>query len=89
MKKTLFILVLGVILVSGCIAEEIPEEKYCDEDSDCVPATCCHADSCVNKDFEQDCNSIFCTMECVPDTMDCGQGYCACINNECKAVMRG
>ena len=65
--------------------EDISEELRCGSDADCVPASCCHSDSCVNIDFNPDCGDIYCTMECVPGTMDCGQGSCVCENNKCFA----
>ena len=80
--------VIGLVLILfilGCTQVEIPEEKYCTEDEDCVPAQCCHPTECVNIDNKPDCEGIMCTMECAPDTMDCGQGRCVCRNNMCVA----
>ncbi len=65
----------------------IPEELKCANNEDCAPAACCHADSCINKNFKPDCKRAFCTLECRPGTMDCGKGYCACENNKCIAVI--
>lgn len=57
----------------------------CESDSDCVPFGCCHPSMCVTLDFPQpDCSEIACTMECQPDTLDCGQGRCACIEGKCE-----
>ena len=67
---------------------EIPLELYCESDRDCVPSSCCHATSCVASGYQQDCSGMFCTQECSPGTMDCGQGSCLCQNNRCKAVFR-
>jgi len=61
--------------------EFLPPE--CDEDSDCVPAQCCHAADCIIKEKRSDCNKIACTMDCRPGTLDCG-GSCACINGRCS-----
>jgi hypothetical protein len=58
----------------------------CVNDDDCVASECCHASECVPKYKEPDCEGIFCTTECVPETMDCGQGYCACTTGVCRAV---
>ncbi len=60
---------------------------YCESDADCVPAECCHPSACVNKEFAPDCSNVYCTMECRPGTMDCGQGYCACVNHTCQAII--
>lgn len=59
----------------------IPAECY--SDADCVPAQCCHPTSCVPKDQAPDCSDMFCTMECAPNTLDCGQGECICKNGKC------
>ena len=58
----------------------------CLQDSDCVPEQCCHATSCINKANKFACN-LFCTQECKPNTLDCGQGSCKCINNKCAASL--
>ena len=94
MRKIVFVMILVIILVSCSPKEDKPitdpnddinENLSCNEDSDCVPAGCCHPTSCINKDFKEDCSDIFCSMECAPDTMDCGQGRCICEENKCKA----
>ena len=59
-------------------------EKECSVDSDCVPASCCHSTACVSKEKAPNCSEIFCSQVCVPETLDCGQGSCACINNKCE-----
>jgi len=82
MKKMILILFLVSLLV-GCIATEKP----CVQDSDCVPATCCHANEAVNKDQGPDCKGQLCTMECVPGTIDCGQGKVQCVDEMCKVVL--
>lgn len=58
----------------------------CQTSSDCVPAQCCHSTSCINKNYKSVCN-VLCTNICQPGTMDCGQGYCDCVNNQCKAII--
>ena len=57
-------------------------EDYMEES--CVPDTCCHATSCVNENLAPDCSEILCTMECKPETMDCGQGSCIWENGNCE-----
>jgi len=62
--------------------------KYdCMTDNDCVEEQCCHATSCINKNYKQDCSGIFCTMECRENTLDCNQGHCGCVEGRCSAVM--
>jgi hypothetical protein len=63
-----------------------PSPSECTTDNDCVPADCCHADSCVLRKDQPDCTGVMCTMNCQPQTMDCG-GYCACINGKCVAEL--
>ncbi|MCK4522446.1 MAG: hypothetical protein KAU20_07775 [Nanoarchaeota archaeon] len=90
MKRIIIaILTLAILLLLiGCEdnkADDIPAELKCEKDADCVAASCCHPDSCVNVNFKQDCERVMCTMECKPGTMDCGQGRCVCENNKCVA----
>jgi len=80
MKEILIILILLSALVAGCQGE-----IECRTNNDCAAATCCHADACVAKEKAPDCEGIFCSMECRPYTMDCGQGNCICENNKCTA----
>ena len=61
-------------------------ERECVNDYDCVPAACCHPSSCIALDNAPFCDDIFCTQECAPGALDCGQGFCSCINGKCKAV---
>jgi len=95
--RMVLILVFLVALVASVLitltsthkkAQEIPEERYCLRDEDCVPAQCCHPTDCVNIAYKPNCKGILCTLECRPGTMDCGQGYCACVDNECKAIIQ-
>ncbi len=76
------VLIVSFFLFAGC-EKDTSEEKYCDLDSDCAPASCCHATSCINT--PPDCSGVMCTMECKPGTLDCGQGKCSCQNNQCVA----
>ncbi len=54
--------------------------------TECVPAECCHATSCVLKENMPDCGMTMCTMDCRPGTMDCGQGHCELQEDECVVV---
>lgn len=82
--KIVFGVVLVLLFLTGCV--ELFEEEGCKADEDCVPATCCHADSCVNVENKPDCTGIMCTMECAPGTLDCG-GKCVCEGNVCTAQL--
>jgi hypothetical protein len=55
----------------------------CEEDLDCIPATCCHPDSCIIKQKAPNCDDSICTMVC-SGPLDCGAGSCRCINNKCQ-----
>jgi len=70
-----------------CQPGTIFSKTSCQSDSDCAPEFCCHSSSCINKKHRPNCTNIFCTQECMPGTMDCGQGRCACLNNICKAEL--
>ena len=67
-----------------CKIKPLGNPVFCQTDDDCVPATCCHPEACINKDYQPDCKGIVCTMECRPNTMDCGQGRCVCLDNTCQ-----
>jgi len=60
--------------------------RECQTDSDCVPSSCCHSYSCVPISFRPNCQETFCSSECTPGTLDCGQGSCLCQNGKCQAV---
>jgi hypothetical protein len=59
-------------------------DDACTTDADCVPADCCHAAACVARENAPSCGDAVCTMECRPDTMDCGGG-CLCHEGRCAA----
>lgn len=61
-------------------------ENECILDEECVPASCCHASSCVNKKNAPKCEEVMCTMECRLGSIDCGQGSCKCVDKKCVAV---
>ena len=63
------------------------DSSSCSQESDCVPAPFCHPTYCINKN-EVKPNNMLCTQECKPNTLDCGQGSCSCVNNKCRAVFK-
>jgi len=85
--RVIVALIVAVFIALVALVPVLQTE--CLDDSDCVPATCCHPASCVPKEQAPDCSRVVCTQECVPGTMDCGQGYCVCENGRCRAVIRG
>ncbi|MEA2003432.1 MAG: hypothetical protein U9O53_00540 [archaeon] len=90
MDKIYLAILVILIVFSGCVSSpsDVPGDEIdtCSVDSDCVPATCCHATECVNARFEPDCSDIMCTMHCAPGTIDCGGG-CACVSGRCEAFI--
>lgn len=56
----------------------------CKDDSDCVPATCCHPTACTNPHDAPDCSATSCTMSCEIGTLDCFGG-CLCQDGKCAA----
>ncbi len=67
-----------------CKTKPFGNPVYCESDEDCTDATCCHPTACVNKEYRPDCKAVSCTAECEPNTMDCGQGRCICLDNTCQ-----
>jgi hypothetical protein len=82
-----YLIILGFVLLSLFIISCTPSEKSCSLDSDCLPASCCHAINAVNLENSPDCAGQLCTTECVPGTIDCGQGEIKCVSGSCEAVM--
>ena len=86
MKCIVSLLLIGFLLTS-CTQEQPLNNKACNLDRDCVPATCCHPTTAVNTESAPACSGIMCTDECVPATIDCGQGEIKCVHNACTAVL--
>jgi len=85
-KQIFLIFLFGLfLLLTAC---SVPENKVCSTDRDCVPDACCHAAGTINKENAPDCSGMLCTMECAPDTLDCGQGEMKCINSGCQVVWK-
>ena len=84
--------VVTSILVTFTEKQIIPptdETLFCNSDSDCVPAQCCHPTSAVNKNFAPNCKGLACTLDCRAGTIDCGNGEIKCIDSKCTAVIKG
>jgi hypothetical protein len=90
MRRHLVLAAMVLVLAAGCSAgaqTPPPSAAKCERDADCVPAGCCHPDSCVPKSAAPDCGQVACTMECRPGTLDCGNGRCACEAGSCTAKL--
>ena len=87
-----FVVILALVIIASILfiqnAGIKVNNKECNSDSDCIPATCCHASACVAKEKAPDCKIIMCTEECLTNTLDCGQGSCICQNNKCTAQLK-
>ena len=82
------IIILGVLLVVGFFwfVGEYNKNGVVSENEGCVPASCCHSTTCVPASEAPNCRGVFCTMNCKPDTLDCGQGSCEIIDEKCGVV---
>lgn len=79
----LVFLLVVIITLAVRVVTNGPEESL-----ECVKATCCHATECLPADQAPDCSTSLCTQECVPGTLDCGQGSCQNIEGECTVVLK-
>lgn len=79
--------IVAVISIASIYMLSLPEisKDFCQTDSDCMPAECCHPTSCVNQKYKPNCEGIFCTAVC-QGPIDCGAGYCGCVKNKCQVV---
>ena len=93
-------LVWGFVLLSGCmtypgtpnatptltpVPTMIGDPSSCTKDAECVPAQCCHPESCVNIQYQPDCSAVSCTAACL-GPLDCGAGHCRCIDGKCQVI---
>ncbi len=100
-KRLLWIIIILIILLVALIYFLTKNNKNSDKsntnqvnnsissecrlDTDCVPASCCHPNSCVTVDKKPECNRRLCSMDC-SGPLDCGAGYCGCVNGKCSIV---
>jgi hypothetical protein len=94
MKPAYIAIILAIVALAALTLTPYYTPQYspygeCLANSDCVPADCCHPDSCVPKEQAPNCTAVACTMNCEPDTMDCGHGQCECQAGKCTAVITG
>jgi len=82
------IMIIGLLFLTLLLAScTTPATSQCTTDNDCVPTSCCHASSAVNRESAPDCRGVLCTMECKPGTLDCGQGTIRCQEGACTVVI--
>jgi len=87
-NKKLFWLIIVLMAILICLAIYIGSEKQkagkeCSKDEDCVPATCCHPQSCTTKEKAPKCEKMICSMEC-SGPLDCSAGSCGCVEGKCE-----
>jgi hypothetical protein len=83
----ILLIVITMLFITSLNKQKVassPSNTACVYDSDCVPAQCCHPDSCINKDYKGVCN-LFCTEVC-SGPLDCGAGSCGCVKGKCSVV---
>ena len=87
-KKGFFtwIIVVGVLLVIGFFWFVGELDREVNESEMCVAASCCHASECVWESEAPNCSGMLCSMDCRPDTMDCGAGKCGVVDGECEVI---
>ena len=88
-KKVLLFIVLLALMLTLVIYFIVKNDEgeselgECKVDSDCVPATCCHPDTCVPKENSPNCDRVMCSMGC-SGPLDCGAGSCSCAGGKCN-----
>jgi len=61
---------------------DVTETRQCESDDDCVPASCCHSQNCINKLQQPDCAGVFCTEIFIVSSAYTPED-CLCQNNAC------
>ena len=88
-----WMIIVAIVVVGAFVASSLfridkdVEGAECRTNDECVPAGCCHPSTCAPASEKPDCTGIYCTAECAPGTLDCGQGSCQCIDRKCEAVL--
>jgi hypothetical protein len=72
-------------LDTGADRRFVPGSGSCRRDADCVPASCCHAQTCVHRRLAPACQGVGCPEHCPTDSVQC-RGSCACIEGRCGAT---
>ena len=78
-------IILIYFIVQDNKKQEVIGEPQCQIDNDCLPACGCHSDSCIVASEREKCPKVFCSQSC-SGPLDCGAGYCGCVNNKCQVV---
>ncbi len=86
----IFLIAIFIILVYLIAKNKESESEKnlnseCTTDKDCIPATCCHPESCVTIEKVPDCDRVICSMVC-SGPLDCGAGSCGCVDGRCTVM---
>jgi hypothetical protein len=79
----IIILVIAAAIIAGLYFLKKPSLTECSSNSDCVPEQTCHPTQCVlSSQIPSEKSMLFCSQECKPNTLDCGQAECVCSTNK-------
>jgi len=97
-QASIFIIV-AVFLLAAIVLLSLLQDKddpdlnviECEVDSDCRPAKCCNAETCVSEEYYPDCTDVNCSTGCDSQRggdffLGCGlttRGVCECIDQKC------
>ena len=84
----ILVICLALLVIWYPFKYDVVDRYHCKSNLECVAEQCCHPNSCIHRNFGPDCKNVFCSTECAPNTLDCGQGSCQCINNKCQAIIQ-
>jgi hypothetical protein len=88
MKRVNIIIIIVLLISLGIlvyISQEFMSDKECEKDDDCMAASCCHATECTSVTNAPNCSGVFCSAVC-SGHLDCGVGYCGCVNKKCEVI---
>lgn len=85
-NRKLFLVIILLIVILIILIWFIVQRNA--EEINCVPACGCHSSDCIPENEALNCPAIFCTQECQPGTLDCGQGSCEYDGEKCIAVFK-
>jgi len=96
-KKLFWVIIVLIVLLIVLIWFIIKNDKLnkpsqnpnseCTKDRGCVPAACCHAESCVPVEDAPKCKGMMCSMVC-SGPLDCDAGHCGCVKGKCEVIKK-
>ncbi len=59
----LILIIITIVIYQLYLVKEVPPEKYCEMDTDCVPNKCCHPTELINMKYAPVCDEDnFCSI---------------------------